>query len=240
MKKLLFLLFCIPFICQSQIKIPKIFSSKIPEGSITYYQTNDLTFVKEYKNYTQFESYLTKDNVLIEIGDTLQLGNPYIKGVNWKMFGRTYEAGDVFQHIYNGDIKDRNIDKYNKLPYTQSENKVLIHSIYVKHKDYKGYNPIKNKKETPLYIILFVKPFSDGIISSITGYPRITIVDLEEAFNTGEIINPNPPISRSEAISKLKESKDLFDLDMISEQEYNELRKKLTPIIKKLTSLSSN
>ncbi|MBT4738569.1 MAG: hypothetical protein HOO15_05060, partial [Flavobacteriales bacterium] len=63
------------------------------------------------------------------------------------------------------------------------------------------------------------------------GYPRITIIDLEEAFNIGEIINPNPSLTRPEAIRKLKESKDLFEIDMLSEEEYNQIRNKLTPII---------
>ena len=229
-KKLLLLLLCVPLFSNSQIKIPKLFT-KTSSGSLTYEQANDLKFAKQYKNNSIFDSYLTKDDVKIKIGDTLTIGNAFIKGVNWKMFGRTYEAGDVFQSIYNGDIQNRDIEKYNHLPYSQSGNKVVVHSIYVKHDKYTGYNILQNKKETPLYIVLFVKPVTDGIVSSILGYPRITILDLEEAFNTGEIINPNPPLTRSEAIRKLKESKDLFDLDMLSEKEYNEIKNKLTPFI---------
>ena len=230
MKKLLLLLICVPLLSISQIKIPKLFT-KTSAGSLTYEQANDLKFAKQYKNNTIFDSYLTKDDVKIKIGDILTIGNAFIKGPNWKIFGRTYEAGDVFKSIYNGDIQGRDIENYDHLPYSQSGTKVIVHSIYVKHKEYTGYNPLKNKKETPLYIVLFVKPTKDGIISSILGYPRITILDLEEAFNTGEIINPNPPLTRSEAIRKLKESKDLRDLDMLSEEEYNKIKDKLIPII---------
>jgi len=230
-KKLLLLLICVPLFSNSQIKIPKLFT-KTSSGSLTYEQANDLKFAKQYKNNSIFDSYLTKDDVKIKIGDTLTIGNAFIKGANWKMFGRTYEAGDVFQTIYNGDIQDRDIENYDHLPYSQSGKKVIVHSIYVKHKAYTGYNPLKTfTKETPLYIILFVKPVKDGIISSILGYPRITILDLEEAFNTGEIINPNPPLTRSEAIRELKESKDLLDLDMLTEEEYNKIKDKLIPII---------
>ena len=39
------------------------------------------------------------------------------------------------------------------------------------------------------------------------------------------------PLSRAEAIAKLKEHKDLYDLGLISEKEYNILKEKLTPII---------
>ena len=38
-------------------------------------------------------------------------------------------------------------------------------------------------------------------------------------------------MTREQAIAKLKEAKDLYDLQIISESEYNELRKELTPII---------
>ena len=229
-KKLLLLLICVPLFSNSQIKIPKLFT-KTSSGSLTYEQANDLKFAKQYKNNSIFDSYLTKDDVKIKIGDTLTIGNAFIKGANWKMFGRTYEAGDVFQSIYNGDIQGRDIENYDHLPYNQSGNKVIVHSIYVKHKEYTGYNPLKNKKETPLYINLFVKPAKDGILSSILGYPRITIVDLEEAFSNGEIINPNPPLTRSEAIRELKDSKDLLDLDMLTEEEYKKIKDKLIPII---------
>jgi hypothetical protein len=229
-KLLLLLLICVPLFSNSQIKIPKLFT-KTSSGSLTYEQANDLKFAKQYKNNSIFDFYLTKDDVKIKIGDTLTIGNAFIKGANWKMFGRTYEAGDVFQSIYNGDIQGRDIENYDHLPYNQSGNKVIVHSIYVKHKEYTGYNPLKNKKETPLYINLFVKPAKDGILSSILGYPRITIVDLEEAFSNGEIINPNPPLTRSEAIRELKDSKDLLDLDMLTEEEYKKIKDKLIPII---------
>ena len=226
MKKLLLLLLCVPLFSKSQIKIPKLFSSGTSYESLTYEQANDLKFAKQYKNNTKFDSYLTKDDVKIKIGDTLTIGNAFIEGINKK-----YVPSDVFVNIYIGDIKGRDIENYNHLPYDQSGNKVIVYSIYVKHEKYTGYNPLKNNKETPLYIVLFVKPVKDGIVSSILGYPRITILDLEEAFNTGEIINPNPPLTRSEAIIKLKESKDLFDLDLLSEEEYNQIKNKLTPFI---------
>ena len=52
------------------------------------------------------------------------------------------------------------------------------------------------------------------------------------SITRGELINPNRPMTRDEAIAKLKESKDLLELDMMSQEEYDELRKKLAPIIK--------
>jgi hypothetical protein len=58
-----------------------------------------------------------------------------------------------------------------------------------------------------------------------------TIMDLEKALLLGEIINPNAPLTREQAIAKLKEHKDLLDLGMINEEEFNKLRDELSPII---------
>jgi hypothetical protein len=53
----------------------------------------------------------------------------------------------------------------------------------------------------------------------------------EFALSSGEVINPNAPLTREQAITKLKEQKDLLDLGMVSQEEFNALRKELTPII---------
>ena len=59
----------------------------------------------------------------------------------------------------------------------------------------------------------------------------LAVIDIDKALEYNEIVNENRPLSRSEAIAKLKESKDLFELGLLSEKEYNQIKKKLTPII---------
>ena len=51
------------------------------------------------------------------------------------------------------------------------------------------------------------------------------------SIERGELINPNAPMNRTQAIAKLKESKDLLDLGMLTQEEYDELKKELTPTI---------
>ena len=58
-----------------------------------------------------------------------------------------------------------------------------------------------------------------------------TVIDLEASLENGEIINPNARMTKEEAIAKLKESKDLMDLGFLSKEEYERLKKKLSPII---------
>ena len=57
-------------------------------------------------------------------------------------------------------------------------------------------------------------------------------LSLSEAIKKGELTNPNAPMTRAEAIAKLKEAKDLMELDMMSQEEFDALRTELTPIIR--------
>ena len=58
------------------------------------------------------------------------------------------------------------------------------------------------------------------------------VFDLSRAISLGEIINPNAPLNRAQAIAKLKEAKDLLELDMMTQEEFDALRAELSPIIK--------
>jgi hypothetical protein len=60
-----------------------------------------------------------------------------------------------------------------------------------------------------------------------------TILDYEKAILLNEIINPNRPMTKEEAIKKLKEAKDLLDLGMITQGKFDSLKVKLSPIILK-------
>ena len=52
------------------------------------------------------------------------------------------------------------------------------------------------------------------------------------AFENGELINPNRPMSRSEAIAALKEQKDLLDLGMITIEQFDIKKAELGKFIK--------
>ncbi|MBL4746577.1 MAG: hypothetical protein JKY08_09455 [Flavobacteriaceae bacterium] len=66
------------------------------------------------------------------------------------------------------------------------------------------------------------------------GYGLLPVlIDYEIALSTGEIKNPTAKLTRKEAIEKLSEHKKLLELDVISLEEYDNLKKKLIIIIKK-------
>jgi len=56
-------------------------------------------------------------------------------------------------------------------------------------------------------------------------------IEIEAAIKDREIGTTG--LNKEEAIAKLKETKDLLDLDMISKENYEKVKKELTPIIMK-------
>ena len=63
-------------------------------------------------------------------------------------------------------------------------------------------------------------------------YKRACILNLERAVSLNEIINPNAPLNREQAIAKLKEAKELLEIDMMSQEEFDVLKEELSPIIR--------
>ena len=60
---------------------------------------------------------------------------------------------------------------------------------------------------------------------------KMTIIDIDKSLRLGEVKSPNSPMSREEAIAKLKEAKDLLDLELMEESDYLKMKEELTPII---------
>ena len=56
---------------------------------------------------------------------------------------------------------------------------------------------------------------------------KITIMDLDKAVNTGEILSKNLPITREEAIAKINVAKDFLDSGVIIEPEYETIKTQL-------------
>ena len=59
----------------------------------------------------------------------------------------------------------------------------------------------------------------------------LSVMDTELAIESGEILLKNRKMTRDEAIAKLKEAKELMEIDMMTKEEFEELKKELTPII---------
>jgi len=217
MKKITILFLCLPLFTFGQ------------NNNLTFNQANDIKYVKRYKNNTAINSYTTKDGLTISVGDTLTIGKAVIER-------NKYMFNDVFSHIVTGKAKGVDNTNFKYLPHDYSGSKVIVNSLFVTHKKETGYVLWSKRNERPLYISIFVKNPKVEVnsvkgFSKMLSYSRKTIVDIEKALASGEIINTNVPLSKQEAIKKLKESKDLMELDLLSKEEYEKLKEKLTPII---------
>ena len=63
-----------PLLSISQIKMPEILKSTTEE-ILRYEQAIDIETASQYKDNTKFNTYITKDNVEINIGDELTIGS---------------------------------------------------------------------------------------------------------------------------------------------------------------------
>lgn len=59
-----------------------------------------------------------------------------------------------------------------------------------------------------------------------------TLIQYEPALDAKEIINPNAKMTSAEALQQLKQLKDKLDLGLITQDQYNQEKEKLSKIIK--------
>jgi hypothetical protein len=64
------------------------------------------------------------------------------------------------------------------------------------------------------------------------GFGLPVYIDYDNAIESKEIVNPHGKITREQAIAKLKEAKDLLDLQIISQMKYDSIKNSLITIIK--------
>ncbi|SUX46044.1 Uncharacterised protein [Chryseobacterium indoltheticum] len=93
-------------------------------------------------------------------------------------------------------------------------------------------NEIKNyhrgSKNKPLYVVMILGEIN-GRAFGINKY--LSVMDTELGIESDEILLKNRKMTREEAIAKLKEAKELLEIDMMSKEEFEELKKNLAPII---------
>lgn len=175
---------------------------------LTYQQTKDITFASNFSNGNQFPSYQSMDGSEIKLGDTLIIGNPtFNPNLFTAIWLGKYSIGGALlspPKQANGSVK--------KL-------KVVVDNIFVYH------SKVSRQSELLVYMHLRVVTFSNK------GGGYLSVANYDRAIELGELINPNRPLTREEAIKKLKETKDLLDLGMVSQSRYDSIKAKLTPII---------
>ena len=162
---------------------------------------------KSYKNGFEVANLKTSFGSFKK-GAALKINNPSDPNLN------------EFTSIGLGKFSVMNAMSMVKMARGQANTEVIIDKIRV-------YKPAMGQ---PASIVVDIVK-KDG--SNLGGmFKRACILNLERAVSLNEILNPNAPLNREQAIAKLKEAKDLLEIDMMSQEEFDALKAELTPIIR--------
>jgi len=169
--------------------------------------STDYTVVKkEYKaNFYVTDSLILKDGSTFLVGEKVELGESSSKMSN------TYETVYIGRITLGGAL--------------MGVQPVLASTAFRENGNYilKKVKVWRSMGKTGVKLELYD--------TEIKGLAAKYLTASALSISRGEIINPNAPLSREQAIAKLKEAKDLMDLGMMSQEEFDALRKELTPII---------
>lgn len=103
----------------------------------------------------------------------------------------------------------------------------ITQDVYPMHADHTG-------KKVKIRSIEVIGNKNSGLSVYFTfkGFGLIPVyVNYEAALKAGEIKLIGAKMTKAEAIEKLKKQKELLDLDLIKQEEYDKLREELSPII---------
>ena len=161
---------------------------------------------KEYKaNFYVTDSLILKDGSIFLVGEKVELGESSSKMSN------TYETVYIGRITLGGAL--------------MGVQPVLASTAFRENGNYilKKVKVWRSMGKTGVKLELYD--------TEVKGLAAKYLTASALSISRGEIINPNAPLSREQAIAKLKEAKDLMDLGMMSQEEFNALRNELTPII---------
>ena len=177
---------------------------------MTSSEAKDLEITAGFRNGDEILEFTLEDGNVIKKGSEFIIGTP--------LNPTTFTYTRIYVGYYN--LLSELLSPSIVLNSSFKGTKVIVESLKV--------NRQKLKRKSELMILAYVY---DPAMSSLFGEKRRTIVDLELALSTGEVVNPNQKMTREQAIGKLKESKDLLDLGLLTQEEYDKIKSELTPII---------
>ena len=183
------------------------YGQKEVSDTLDFNRVKEDGYLKIYKNNHQFAAMKMLDGSYINAGDEIIIGKPSsnntIAQKNTGIFSGSTNAVSAFNFLTIGRVGLSVMGGMQYLPGSFTNRKIIVKEI---------------KKGWTIY------EFSEG---GTIG----TIMNVLDAINTGEIINPNAAMTREQAIAKLKEAKDLVDLGMMSKEDFEKLKAELTPLI---------
>ena len=208
--------------------------------SLNFKNTQDINFFKTIKNRTLVKKYTTESGNIIKIGDTIVLGAPTSMEMSTKTlsgsYGRTARGGvsksrsttkKTYEFIKMGRPAGFGsiMSSLNGEDAAMASNS-LKNSIAVVT-EIKAYH--RGSKKKPLYLVMVLGEVN-GRAFGINKY--LSVMDTELALESGEVLLKNRKKTRAEAIQELKEAKELLEIDIMTKEEFELLKKELGPIIR--------
>lgn len=206
---------------------------------LTYSNTQDINFFNSVKSGAQVKEYITTSNNSVKKGDTLILGSPTSQETNTRTYGGSYGT-----NLRGGVAQSRSTSKktyefvklgrpagFGSIMTAMNGDAQLMADNSLKNTivivdELKTYH--RGSKNKPLYVVMVLGEIN-GKAFGINKY--LSVMDTELAIESGEVLLKNRKMTRDEAIAKLKEAKELMEIDMMSKEEFEELKKELSPII---------
>lgn len=193
----------------------------IGQDTLTYEQLQLKDFPKKFKNGQEFKIYMAKDSLLYIIGDTLIIGKPATK-TTLNMAIPSIITSNLNMNVYSTVLVGKWSTNVLTGPQFLVEGangvKVVINNIQTRH--------YKLNKDVFAFVYFTVNALDKKSIN-------YTLSSIDQAVEIGEVINPKRPMTKDEAIAKLKQAKELLDLELMSKEDYEALKQKLAPIIMK-------
>ncbi|WP_218598360.1 hypothetical protein [Polaribacter sp. NJDZ03] len=208
--------------------------------SLTYENTQDINFFKDIKNRTLVKKYKTINNNVIKIGDTIILGYPTSQEFSSKTYSGSYgnkarggisstrsTAKKTYEFIKMGRpagfgsvMSSLNGDAETMASNSLKNTKAIVEEIKAYH---------QGSKKKPLYLVMVLGEMN-GKAFGINKY--LSVMNTELAIESGEVLLKNRKMTRDEAIAKLREGKELMEIEMMTKEEFEKLKKELGPIIR--------
>jgi hypothetical protein len=209
------------------ISINKSFGQDI--DSLTYSMTQDekVTQKMGWFSPTELKIYVDSKGNKIKQGDTLFVGSPSSSG--------TYSVGGAISsnNVNSPAVLSRNAGIYMFVQtgeylrntgagMLKSEvgSVLIISQIGAKH--------TRNSKNSPMDIFIIAKSVR---AQKFLGNDRRIITNYEKALEVEEVYLKNRKMTKKEALTILKEKKELYDLGVLSKEEFDKIKETLSPIL---------
>lgn len=190
-------------------------------GRITESQAENLEFASQYANYTDFTEIELNDGNIISIGDTVKIGTPATSNQRITSSSMGVRSQSTFTTLQfgspiNGAFIAALTGDDGALLSSWAASEMVVERVLVSH--------TKLSRNSTLNVGLVVK--------EMNGPRRVYAYNASRSISLGELELLKRLMTREEAIAKLKESKDLLDLGLLSQEEYDALKEELGKIIK--------